>query len=93
MVVACKGRIKSKDIITFFDGKIGKDVTFCTDSHKSYPPTTKKLNVNLKQIPRGKQMIDDVYHLQHINSLHSNFKRWIMPFNVVATKYLNNYLA
>lgn len=93
MGVACRGRIKSNDIITFFDGKIGKDVTFCIDSHKSYPPITKKLNVSLKQIPRGKQMMDDVYHLQHINALHSNFKRWIMPFNGVATKYLNNYLA
>lgn len=32
-------------------------------------------------------------YLQHINSLHSGFKRWIMPFNGVSTKYINNYLA
>ncbi len=38
-------------------------------------------------------MIDSVYHLQHINALHSNFKRWLMPFNGVSTKYINNYLA
>lgn len=93
MGVACRGRITSSDIVTFFDGRLGKEVTFCTDSHKSYPSTTKNLNVELKQIPRGKQMIDDVYHLQHINSLHSSFKRWIVHFNGVATKYLNNYLA
>ena len=34
-----------------------------------------KLNVELKQVPRGKSMID-IYHLQHINSIHnSDFKR------------------
>ncbi|GAA0864042.1 hypothetical protein GCM10008917_15960 [Paraclostridium tenue] len=34
-----------------------------------------------------------LYHLQHINALHSNFKRWIQPFNGVSSKYLENYLA
>ena len=48
MRVVCRGRIKSSNIISFFDGKIVEDVNFCTDSHKSYPPTIKKLNVNLK---------------------------------------------
>jgi len=51
------------------------------------------LNVELKQVPRGKSMIDSVYHLQHINSLHSGLKRWLMPFNGVSTKYISNYLA
>ena len=31
-------------------------------------------------------IIDSVYHLQHINSLHRVFKRWLMPFNGVSTK-------
>ncbi len=38
-------------------------------------------------------MIDSVYHLQHINALHSSFKRWLMTFNGVSIKYINNYLA
>ena len=49
--------------------------------------------MELKQVPRGKSMIDSVYHLQHINALHSSFKRWLMTFNGVSTKYINNYLA
>ena len=52
-----------------------------------------KLNVELKQVPRVKSMIDSVYHLQHINTLYSSFKRSLMPFNAVSTKYSNNYLA
>jgi transposase-like protein len=93
MGTVCKGRITKNEIVNFFDGKIGKDATFCTDSHKSYPKIDKELKVNLKQVPRGKQMIDSVYHLQHINALHSGFKRWIQVFNGVSSKYLNNYLA
>ena len=32
-------------------------------------------------------------HKSYINALHSSFKRWLMPFNGVSTKYINNYLA
>jgi transposase-like protein len=93
MGAVCKGRITKNEIVNFFNGKLGKDVTFCTDSHKFYYRIENELDVSLKQVPRGKQMIDGVYHLQHVNSLHSGFKRWIQSFNGVSTKYLSNYLA
>ena len=93
MGAVCNGRITTKDIVGFFDGRIGKDATFCVDSHKSYIGIKNELNVELKQVPRGKSMIDSVYHLQHINSLHSGFKRWLTPFNGVSSKYISNYLA
>ena len=32
-------------------------------------------------------------HKSYINALHSSFERWLMPFNGVSTKYINNYLA
>jgi transposase-like protein len=32
------------------------------------------------------------YHIAHVNSIHSKFKKWIARFNGVATKYLTNYL-
>ncbi len=81
-----------------------EETTSCVDSHKSYIGIKDKLNIELKQVPRGKSMIDSVYHLQHINALHSSFKRWLMTFNSsfkrwlmtfngVSTKYINNYLA
>lgn len=63
----CKGRITKKDIVKFFDGKLGEDVTFCTDLHKSYPKIDTELKVNLKQVQSGNQMLDSIYHLQHIN--------------------------
>ena len=93
MGAVCNGRITTNDIVRFFDGKIGEDVTFVVDSHKSYFSINKNLNVELKRVPRGKSMLDSVYHLQHVNSLHSSFKRWLMLFNGVSTKYISNYLA
>lgn len=36
-------------------------------------------------------MLDSVYHLQYINSLHSVFKKWITTFNGVSSKYISNY--
>ncbi len=38
-------------------------------------------------------MIDAVYHIQHVNALHSCFKRWLPHFNGMYSKYISNYLA
>ncbi len=93
MGAICNDWIKTNQIVNFFDNKICEEATFCVDSHKSYVGIKDKLNIELKQVLRRNSMIDSVYHLQHINALHSNFKRWLMPFNGVSTKYINNYLA
>lgn len=80
MGAICNGRVTTNDIVGFFDGKLGKDITFCVDSHKSYMKINDKLNVSLKRVPRGKS--------QHVNALHSGFKRWLTPFNGVSSNYL-----
>ncbi|CEN83332.1 Transposase and inactivated derivatives [[Clostridium] sordellii] len=93
MGAVCNGRITTNEIVGFFDGKLGEDVTFVVDSHKSYMGIKKDLNVELKQASRGKSMLDSVYHIQHVNDLHSGFKIWLIPFNCVSSKYISNYLA
>lgn len=93
MGAVCNGKIKTNQIINFFDNKIFEEATFCVDLHKSYVGIKDKLNIELKQVFRRKSIIDSVYHLQHINALHSNFKRWLMPFNGISRKYINNYLT
>jgi len=35
---------------------------------------------------------EGLYHIQHINALHSNLKKWMNRFNGVATKYTSNYI-
>ena len=34
-----------------------------------------------------------IYNIQHINSYHSQLKKFTRGFNGVSTKYLNNYLV
>ena len=41
----------------------------------------------------GKHVIKGLYHIQNVNSLHSQLKQFINRFKGVATKYLDNYLA
>lgn len=32
------------------------------------------------------------YHIQHVNNFHNRLKAWMIRFQGVATKYLDNYL-
>lgn len=34
-----------------------------------------------------------IYHINHINALHSKFKGWMYRFESVSTKFLSNYMA
>ena len=48
--------ITTEKIVNFFDVKLEKDVTMCTDSHKSYASGYKELDIKMRQIPRGRRM-------------------------------------
>lgn len=87
----CTGRMTSKELEKLYSGHIGEDTIFCTDSHKSYMQFAINMGLEHKRIKRGKHK-EDIYHIQHINAIHSNLKRWIRRFNGVATKYISNYL-
>lgn len=52
---------------------------------------SKSENMSRASRKRGKHK-EDIYHIQHINSIHSNLKRLMSRFYGVATKYLENYL-
>ena len=43
------------------------------------------------QLKSGKSK-QGIYNIQHINSYHSELKRFLYAFKGVSTKYLNNYL-
>lgn len=91
MELACKGRITSKELEKLYDGHISNESILCTDSHKSYIQFANDLSLEHKRIKRGKHK-EGLYHIQHINALHSNLKKWMNRFNGVATKYINNYI-
>ena len=87
----CKGRMTYKELENLYKGHIGENSILCTDSHKSYIRFATDFNLDHKRIKTGKHK-EDIYHIQHINSLHSNLKRWMRRFNGVASKYISNYM-
>lgn len=87
----CTERMTSDELKNLYTNRIGEGSILCTDSHKSYIQFAEDMELEHKRIKRGKHK-EDIYHIQHINSLHSNLKKWMNRFNGVATKYLNNYM-
>ena len=55
----------------------------------SYVRFTNANGIDLVQLKTGKAK-KGIYNIQHINSYHSQLKRFMRGFNGVSTKYLNN---
>lgn len=94
--VACLGRITKKDIEKAIGERISMQTVLCTDGHASYKGFAIDnklehyvLKASIKQYTRNK-----IYHIQHVNSVHSRLKTWIDEIlRGVATKYLQDYLS
>lgn len=89
--VANLGRVSTKNLHSVYDGRIKEDATICTDKMNSYKRFASKNNIDLVQLKSGKSK-QGIYNIQHINSYHSELKRFLYAFKGVSTKYLNNYL-
>lgn len=95
LTVATLGRLKKVDIATSIGERISDKTILCTDSHVSYKGFAKdnsiehfSLRANIKEYVK-----ENVYHIQHINSMHNRLKKWINDkFWGVSSKYLQQYL-
>ena len=85
------GRAKYDNLKRFFEGHIAPHSILCTDSAHGYGKLAKQLDLEHKAIPSGKHMTG-IYHTQHINAFHSNFKSFLQKFRGVSTKHLYSYL-
>ena len=77
-------------------GKIDIETVVCADASLAHKKLAKKLGFTFKELvtSAGQQVMDDVFHLQHVNAYHSHLKGWIKDvFHGVATKYLPHYLG
>lgn len=84
----CTGRVTANELERLYENRIGEHSILCTDTHKSYIQFATDMELEHKRIKRDRHKED----INHINSLHSNLKRWMSRFNGVATKYLSNYM-
>jgi transposase-like protein len=85
------GRVSTKDLYNAYNGRFKKGSTICTDKMNSYIRFANKNCIDLVQLKTGKAK-KGIYHIQHINSYHSELKQFMRGFKGVSTKYLNNYL-
>lgn len=68
--------------------KLTDTVTLCTDKEKAYRPFSVSKDIKLVQL-QDLQTKNGIYHIQNINNYHSRLKKFMTPFNGVATKYLS----
>ena len=92
--VAGTGRISLSDIELTLNEFMARDSTLCTDGHASFKAYAKAYQLNYigLNISKGKRVVKDIYHIQNVNNFHSRLKQWMMRFNGVSTKYLQNYM-
>ena len=89
------GRITKKEIEKAIGDKVSEQTILCSDAHVSYKGFSmdKHLEHHALQSNIKEFVKNNLYHIQHVNSLHSRLKKWInCKLNGVATKYLQNYL-
>jgi len=92
---ACLGRIKTKDIEKVLGKWIDKKSgVLCTDYHVSYQGFAKKKELKHVKLKGSiKQYVkENIYHIQNVNNIHSLMKKWMVRFDGVASKYLENYM-
>jgi transposase-like protein len=79
----------------FLGTLIQKGSVLCSDGKRGYAKFTRKTegiqHVILNQ-SKGERVKDSVYHIQNVNNYHQRLKSWLISFNGVSSKYLNNYL-
>ena len=90
--VSNTGRVSTRDLHEIYDGRIDPSATLVTDKMNSYVRFSNANGIELVQLKTGKAK-KGIYNIQHINSYHSQLKRFMKGFNGVSTKYLNNYLV
>ena len=88
-------RLSRKEIAKVLDGKLADNTTLITDKHPSFKAFAKD-NPDIKhKALLAKEHIDKndkSIHLQKVNNVHAELRKFLRPFNGVSSKYLQNYL-
>ena len=66
----------------------------CSDAHRTFQGYAKEFQLTHKMLyARKKQYVTEgIYHIQNVNNIHGQLKKFMNRFNGVATKYLQNYV-
>ncbi|MBA9024728.1 hypothetical protein HNP81_000010 [Peribacillus huizhouensis] len=88
------GRVKAEEINAVIGEFIHPAALLCTDTATNYKKFAKMKGLQHETVnERQKQRVKKgIYHVQHVNNFHNRLKTWMVRFQGVATKYLDNYL-
>ena len=84
------------ELCRHLNGRINIETVVCADASLAHEKLARKLGFNFKELvtSSGKRVVDEIFHLQHVNAYHSHLKGWLAGiFHGVATKYLPHYLG
>ncbi len=88
-------RLTKEEITIALGDRLIDNAVLITDKHPSYKafmkdhPTVKHKTLLAKDHVDKK---DKTIHLQKVNNVHSQIRKFLRPFNGVSSKYLQNYL-
>jgi len=88
-------RLSKEEIEKVFEGKLSENAILITDKHPSYRAFAKDNPAIKHKALLAKEHVDKTdksIHLQKVNNVHSQLRKFLRPFNGVSSKYLQNYL-
>ena len=88
-------RLSKDQIEKALDGKLAEGTTLITDKHTSYKAFAKANPTIKHKALLAKDHVDkndSTIHLQKVNNVHAQLRKFLSPFNGVSSKYLLNYL-
>ncbi|MBQ4333440.1 MAG: IS1595 family transposase [Clostridia bacterium] len=96
-----KGNATESQLAYAFADRIVQDSIVLTDkahTFKRFFETLNVENIRLASHTNPRSMISPpevrgALHIQNVNNLHARFRRFLRPYNGVATKYLNHYIG
>ncbi len=88
----CLARPTTKHVEDVLGPHIASGSVLVTDRHNAYGGFARKAGLTHEVLSRSTDRRGS-YHVQNVNSMHMGLKRFMRPFNGVATKYLDNYMT
>ena len=69
------------------------DIVLVSDGHRAYPPCARAMGVRHEALNLSNgERVRGAFHIQTVNSRHSQLKDFLRRYRGIATKYLDNYL-
>ena len=91
--IAGAGRITTNQLHGVVEGiSITSGSTLVTDKASAYVKFAEAYKLDLIALKSGYEYVRGIYHIQHVNSFHSQLKKFFRGFNGISTKHLQAYL-